>query len=80
MRIYTILQRICNKTSILILCVTAASFKINCTPSRVILANKVAHIQMLAYIQISNPLWVTLKATGMHTRVFYPEDGGCSFF
>ena len=43
MIIYTILQRICNKTSILILCVTAASFKINYKPSRVILANKVTH-------------------------------------
>ena len=43
MRLYTLLQRICKKTSILILCVTAANFKINSTPSRVILANKVAH-------------------------------------
>jgi len=39
-----------------------------------------AMVQMLVYIQISNPLWIALKAAGMHTRVFYPEDGGCSFF
>lgn len=49
MRIYTILQRICNKTSILIFCVTAASFKINYTPSRVILANEVAHNLPVTY-------------------------------
>jgi hypothetical protein len=39
-----------------------------------------AIVQMLVYIQISNPLWITLKAKGMHTRVFYLEDGGSSFF
>lgn len=49
MTIYTILQRICKKTSILILCVTVASFKINYNPSRVILANKVAHNLLVTY-------------------------------
>jgi hypothetical protein len=39
-----------------------------------------AMVQMLAYIQISIPLWITLKDAGMHTKVFYPEHGGCSFF
>jgi hypothetical protein len=37
------------KTSILILCVTVASFKINYNPLRFILANKVAHNLLVTY-------------------------------